>query len=120
MTHKCSERTTPFCVALATCESEAQAREIASAVVRNELAACANIVPAVKSLYIWEGELQEDSEALMILKTTWERVDELEESIKALHSYAVPEFIVLPLVAGSEDYLRWMAKGTAQKRKDSV
>ncbi len=109
-----------YCVALVTCPSEKQARDIAEAVVRGELAACVNIVPAVRSLYVWEGELQEDVEALMVIKTTRPRLKALENAVISLHPYTVPEFIVLPVEGGSEDYLRWVAEGTDQKSKDSV
>jgi len=104
------KRETRFQVVLVTCATLEEARKIARGVVENHLAACVNIVThAVESFYTWEGMLENSSEYLLMIKTTEERLEELQKEILRLHSYDTPEFVVLPIVAGSEDYLKWLA-----------
>jgi periplasmic divalent cation tolerance protein len=104
------KRETRFQVVLVTCATLEEARKIARGVVENHLAACVNIVThAVESFYTWEGKLENSSEYLLMIKTTEERLEELQKEILRLHSYDTPEFVVLPIVAGSEDYLKWLA-----------
>jgi periplasmic divalent cation tolerance protein len=99
-----------FRVVLVTCATLEEARKIARAVVEARLAACVNVVThAVESIYTWEGKLEISSEYLLIMKTTEPRLDSLRNQVLALHSYDTPEFIVLPIVAGSESYLAWLA-----------
>jgi periplasmic divalent cation tolerance protein len=96
-------------IVLVTCGSILEARRIASKVVRKRLAACANIVLGpIQSIYRWKGKVQGAREVLMLLKTNANRLDELEREMKRLHSYEVPEFIALPISAGSRDYLAWL------------
>lgn len=107
------KRETRFCVALATCATLEEARKIARGVVEKRLAACVNIVThAVESFYAWEGKLENSSEYLLMMKTTDERVEELQKEVLNLHSYDTPEFIVLPIVGGSEEYLKWLEDST--------
>ena len=103
------KRETRFRVALVTCATLEEARKIARGVVERRLAACVTIVThAVESFYSWEGKLENSSEYLLMIKTTEEKVEELQKDVVALHSYDTPEFIVLPIVAGSEAYLKWL------------
>ena len=103
------KRETRFRVALVTCATLEEARKIARGVVERHLAACVTIVThAVESFYSWEGKLENSSEYLLMIKTTEEKVEELQKDVVALHSYDTPEFIVLPIVAGSEAYLEWL------------
>ena len=95
-------------VVLVTAGSPEEAEEIAQNLVKEMLAACVNIVPGVTSVYRWEGEVQRDQEWLLIVKTRREVLDSLIQRVQALHSYDVPEIIALPLVGGSEAYLRWL------------
>lgn len=96
-------------VVLVTCGSAAEARGIARGVVRKRLAACANILSApVESVYRWKGKVEEAREYLLIIKTTAQRLKQLEKEVKRLHRYEVPEFIALPVSAGSRQYLRWI------------
>jgi len=81
---------------------------IARALVEERLAACVN-VSQVKSYFTWEGKLSQDNEELMIIKTERRMIEPLEKRIKELHSYQVPEIIVLPIVKGDEAYLRWIS-----------
>src|SRR5712675_2163531 len=92
-------------VVLVSCGSIAEARKIGRNVVEKKLAACANIVSRVESIYRWKGKVERAREVLVIMKTTATRLRELEREVKRLHSYDVPEFIVLPIVAGSQEYL---------------
>ena len=78
------------------------------ALVEERLAACANVVPGVVSLYRWQGSLQRDSEALVILKTTVAAMEALRERIVTLHPYDVPEVLALPVAEGHGPYLRWV------------
>ena len=95
---------------LVTCASLAEARKIARSVVEKKLAACANILTGVESIYRWKGKVERAREVLVLMKTTAGRVRELEREVKRMHSYDVPEFIVLPIVAGSQQYLKWIAE----------
>ena len=96
-------------IVLITCGSILEARRIASKVVRKRLAACANIVLGpVQSIYRGEGRVQGAREVQMLLKTSANRLDELEREVKRLHSYEVPELIALPVSAGSREYLAWL------------
>jgi len=104
-------------VVLVTCGSIAEARKIGSNVVEKKLAACANIVPSVESIYRWKGKLERAREVLVVIKTTANRLPELEREMKQLHSYDVPEFIVLPIIAGSRKYLVWLQESTAPANK---
>lgn len=95
-------------VVLVTCASIAEARRIGRAVVEKKLAACANIVAGVESIYRWKGKVERAREVLAVIKTSEARLGELETEVKRLHSYDVPEFVALPIVAGSKEYLAWI------------
>jgi periplasmic divalent cation tolerance protein len=110
------KRETRFRMVLVTCATLEQARKIARGLVEKRLAACVSIVThAVESFYSWEGKLENSSEYLLMIKTSEDRVEELQKEVLALHSYDTPEFIVLPIVAGSEAYLRWIAESTSPR-----
>jgi len=97
-----------FVVVLCT-TALAEADRLAKTLVEERLAACVNIAP-VRSYYIWEGKLNEDQEELMIIKTKKVMVERLQERILELHSYKVPEIIVLSVTEGYHPYLSWMAE----------
>ncbi len=96
-----------------TCESTEQAKAIGKEVVRQRLAACANIFPAMESIYWWNGKLEEGLETVLILKTTSELAERLIAAVKRLHSYEVPCVIALPVEKGNPDYLRWIVEETS-------
>ena len=96
-------------VVLITAGSPEEAEYVAHRLVAEMLAACVNVVPGVTSVYRWEGEIQRDQEWLLVVKTEREILDSLIQRIQALHSYEVPEIIALPVVGGSEPYLRWIS-----------
>jgi periplasmic divalent cation tolerance protein len=99
-------------VVLATASSCDEAAAIGRALIDERLAACVNIVPGVRSLFIWEGKTQDESETLLIMKSRLHLLEQLTERVKSLHSYSVPEVIALPIIGGSADYLNWLREST--------
>ncbi len=96
-------------VVLVTCGTLSEGRKIARRVVQKRLAACVNVLRSpMNSYYTWKGKLEAAREYLLVMKTTRNRLAELEKEVKRLHSYEVPEFIALPVAAGSKDYLAWL------------
>jgi periplasmic divalent cation tolerance protein len=96
-------------VAFVTCASLAEARRIAKAAVGAGLAACVNVVSApVESVYRWKGKVARAREFLLVMKTTARKAGELEKEVQRLHSYQVPEFLLLGVTGGSEKYLAWL------------
>ena len=94
---------------LVTCASATEARRIARAVVEARLAACVNMLPgAVTSIYRWKGKVESARERLLLIKTSRKRLAKLQAVVERLHSYDVPEFIALPIAAGSRAYLAWL------------
>lgn len=85
----------------------------ARTLVEERLVACANLLPPMRSIYRWEGDVQDDEERQVVLKTTSARVPALLDRIRQLHPYDVPEFIVLPVADGSEAYLEWIRGATS-------
>ncbi|MGB7435059.1 MAG: divalent-cation tolerance protein CutA [Candidatus Acidiferrum sp.] len=105
-----------FRIALVTCGTLEEARTIAHHIIDKRLGACVNILThAIESFYSWEGKFENSSEYLMIIKTTAERLDELQREVLRLHSYDTPEFIALPIIAGSEKYLQWLSDSVKNK-----
>jgi periplasmic divalent cation tolerance protein len=95
---------------------QGSARTIAATIVERKLAACVNIVPLVQSVYRWKGEVQEDEEALLVIKTTSGTVSPLEEILRTIHPYENFELIALDVVAGSQRYLQWLASSAGQHK----
>jgi periplasmic divalent cation tolerance protein len=95
-------------VALSTAPDEDVAARIARALVDERLAACANLVPSVRSIYRWQGAVEDAREVLLVIKTRADRVDALAERLRALHPYDVPELVVLPVAGGLAPYLDWV------------
>jgi periplasmic divalent cation tolerance protein len=107
-----------YVVVLVTCGSRREARRIAREIVARRLAACANLLEMpVESVYRWKGKVEKAREFLLLIKTTAPRLPELEAEVKRLHSYDLPEFIALPITAGSPAYLRWLADSVARERQ---
>lgn len=99
-------------VVLTTWPADGDAGDFARAVVDEHLAACVNILPEMQSIYRWEGRVEDARERQVVIKTTRERVPALLQRLRTLHPYAVPEFLVLPIVDGSEEYLGWIDAST--------
>ncbi|HEX3438551.1 MAG TPA: divalent-cation tolerance protein CutA [Pseudacidobacterium sp.] len=95
-------------IVLTTVSSRDEAALIARALVEERLAACVNIIGDVNSIYRWKDAVEEASEILLLIKSSTEKLDALESAVSRLHSYDVPEFIVLPVEGGSHAYLKWL------------
>lgn len=101
-----------FIVILVTASSEEEAKKIAQSLVDKRLAACVNIIKDVQSVFRWKGKISDEKELLLIIKTRKKLYKNVEEEVKRLHSYEVPEVIALPIVLGSMDYLYWIDSET--------
>ena len=95
-------------IALSTVPSGFDAPALARDLVELGVAACVTIVPAVQSFYLWQGTVNESPEQQLLIKTTRDRVAALWTALKARHAYDVPEFVVVPVLEGNPDYLRWV------------
>jgi periplasmic divalent cation tolerance protein len=103
---------------LVTCGTLAEAREIARAVVEAKIAACVNVMSnPVESIYRWKGKVEVSREYLLLIKSTARRLPELQRKVRGMHSYDVPEFLVLPVVSGSREYLRWLVESVKPSRR---
>jgi periplasmic divalent cation tolerance protein len=95
-------------IVLSTAGSVEEARKIARYLVENQLAACVNIVPEIESIYRWQGKVESSSEWLLLIKTTSGNVPSVEDAIRELHSYDLPECIAIVIEGGSSEYLDWI------------
>jgi periplasmic divalent cation tolerance protein len=95
-------------IVLTTAGSREEAEKIAHALVERRLAACANIVGPIHSVYRWQGNVETADEHLLIIKTTAALFDSVSKAIRELHSYELPECIQLPIEAGAAEYLQWI------------
>lgn len=91
-----------------------EAKEIGRAMVEARLAACANVFPGMMPIFRWEGEIGEDEESVVILKTTRERAKDLIAAVEAMHSYDCPCAVVLPIAGGSKAFLDWISAETGE------
>ena len=104
-------------VVLVTCGTLAEARRIARRAVELKLAACVNVMRnPVDSIYRWKGQVEVSREYLLIMKSTARRLPELERMVRSMHSYDVPELLVLPVVSGSREYLAWLVESVKPSR----
>jgi periplasmic divalent cation tolerance protein len=101
-----------YFIALTTFPADQDAATIARTLVTEKLAACVSILPSMHSTYAWKGVVESADERQLLIKTTGERLRELERRVRELHPYDVPEFLVIPIVEGSADYLSWLAEST--------
>ena len=93
-----------------------EANKLGRTLVEEQLVACATLLPAVQSIYWWEGQIQSAPETMVLLKTSAEKLEALEKRLRELHSYRVPEFLVVPVEHGSATYMEWMLKSLAGVR----
>ncbi|MHA2273488.1 MAG: divalent-cation tolerance protein CutA [Candidatus Hodarchaeales archaeon] len=105
-----------YLVVLVTCPEDLS-KEIARKIVGERLAACANIVREVESVYWWEGRLEEGKESVLILKTQKALFDALQEFVQSIHPYDNPEIIALPITQGAPMYLEWLRQETQKTIK---
>jgi len=99
-------------IVLTTAGSHDEARKIAQALVEQRLAACVNIVPQIESIYRWQGNVESATEWLLVIKTQAGSFERLRDAVKELHSYELPECIMLEIAEGDKAYLDWLAKNT--------
>lgn len=102
-------------IVLTTAGSREEAEKIAQALVERRLAACANIVGPIHSVYRWQGKVESAAEHLLIIKTTAALFDAVSKAIRELHSYELPECIQLPIEDGSAEYLEWIENSVAAR-----
>ncbi len=95
-------------VILVTVASKEEGHKIARHLVESRLAACVNVTGAIESIYRWKGEISQDQEYQLFVKTTREMFPEIQAAIAKLHSYQTPEMICLPIIDGSREYLLWV------------
>jgi periplasmic divalent cation tolerance protein len=103
-----------FVLVFVTAGSADEGDRLARALVEDRLAACVNRVSAVQSIYRWQGKIECSDEVLLIVKSRRDLFERVKEKVQQLHSYSVPEIIALPIVAGSESYLRWLEDELSQ------
>jgi periplasmic divalent cation tolerance protein len=107
---------TDFVIVLVTAGSADEAAHIGRTLVEERLVACANVVGPIRSIYRWQGAIEDASEHLLVLKARAADVPSLEARVQALHSYDVPEVLALPVAAGGAKYLTWLAEATDRAR----
>jgi len=100
--------TPPALIVLTTAATPEEANRLARTLVEERLAACATLIPAVQSIYHWQGQIESATETLLLLKTGPEQLAALEARLDELHSYETPEFLVLGVEAASQPYLEWL------------
>lgn len=104
---------TDYAIVLTTCANKREAERIAERLVTDGAAACVNIVEKVTSVYRWKGKIEKSSECLLVIKTRADLTDRVEGTIKGFSLYECPEVVVLPITAGSNDYLLWIDDTTS-------
>ena len=102
-------------VVLVTAGNEEEAAKIGRTLVEEKLAACANIVPRIRSIYRWKGEVHDEAESLLLIKTPTALFPALQARVRELHSYEVPEITAFPLANGLPEYLAWVAAETSSQ-----
>ncbi|CAK9163601.1 unnamed protein product [Ilex paraguariensis] len=107
-----NNKTVPSIVVYVTVPNKEAGKKLAESIVKEKLAACVNRVPGIESVYQWQGEIQTDSEELLIIKTRESLLEALTEHVKANHEYEVPEVIAMPIIGGSLQYLEWVKNST--------
>ena len=101
-------------VVMTTAPAGAAAAGIARALVESRLAACVQVVPGATSFYHWQGKLEESAEAVLFIKTTAARLDELVAKVQSLHPYDLPEVVAMEVAGGAQDYLQWVRQETRE------
>jgi len=100
-----------------TAGSKDEAKKIGKELVASRLAACVNILDNMNSFYLWEGEIQDDTEVVMIAKTTEDSIPELIEKVRSMHSYDCPCIVSLPVLGGYQPFLDWIVDNSSPQRR---
>jgi periplasmic divalent cation tolerance protein len=106
---------TDLCLVLSTAASPEEGLGMGRRLVEERLAACVSVVPGARSVYVWEGEVQEAGEAVLMIKTRRDRYPALARRIQELHSYTVPEIVALPIESGAPSYADWVRQSVAPR-----
>lgn len=85
-----------------------ESEKIANVLVEEKLAGCTNIIPSIKSIYLWKGDIESDSESIVMAKTRVSNVESIIKRVKEIHSYDIPCILAIPIIEGSKDYLEWL------------
>ncbi len=101
-----------YLIVFVTTPTVEDGRKIAQVLVKEKLAACVNILPGITSIYTWEGEISDDDEVLLVIKTRADLFDSLSATVEKEHPYDVPEVIAMPITAGTAGYLQWIDEVT--------
>lgn len=112
--------TPAYVLVLTTLPADADGPGFGRALIEERLAACVNLLPAMESVYRWEGRIEQENERQVVIKTSRDRLVALWDRVRDLHPYEVPEFLVLPIIEGNEAYLRWVGESTASPATDDV
>lgn len=107
-----------YCMITTTFSSEAEAIKLAKLIIEEKLAACCQVIPKIKSIYMWKGEIQKSEEVILTIKSREYLGERIEKLIKEKHSYKVPEIIKIKIDDGSIDYLNWIDCCTDKNRKN--
>jgi periplasmic divalent cation tolerance protein len=107
-------------IVLTTAATPDEANRLARTLVEEQLAACATAIPAVQSIYRWEGKIESSTETMLLLKTSLEQLPALEARLHELHSYQTPEFLVIDVESGSRPYLDWLQSSLRRTDSESV
>ncbi len=105
-----------FAIILTTASAVEEGQSIANTLVEKQLAACVNIIPNISSVYRWEGQIQSETEVLLLIKTTKDLEAKVYREVQNVHSYDTPELITLPITNGSDAYLDWMTNSVRNNR----
>lgn len=105
-----------YCIIMVTSSNIEESKKIAHFLVENKLAACVNIIPQIISVYSWQENINEDNECLLIIKSRKSMFKKIKKAVLELHSYEVPEIIMLPIKEGHKAYLRWLKNETREKK----
>ncbi|MFH0918522.1 MAG: divalent-cation tolerance protein CutA [Candidatus Omnitrophota bacterium] len=97
-----------YVVVLVSAKNKKEAHKIAASLIKAKLAACVNLVDKVDSIFFWAGKIEQAQESLLVIKSQQEKLPKIIKLVRSLHSYAVPEIIALPIIAGDKLYLRWI------------
>jgi len=106
-----SKGSVELCVAMTTARTPDEGRRIAQTLVGLGLATCVNVLPGARSVYRWQGAIEEASEAVVLIKTSRDLAAQVRDAVRQVHSYDLPELVVVPIVDGCPDYLAWLAEG---------
>ena len=101
-----------YIVVFVTASGKKEAKKISQALLKSRLCACVNIIDGVESFFWWQGKIDQAKETLLVIKTKRELFNQLKKKVKSAHSYAVPEIIALPIIAGNKKYLEWISECT--------